>query len=128
MKTNSNYRPETFFDLKNGSWHYNYNVVEGERTDENNVIFPTYDYDTVEFKEPVVYENIVKSMIRNFIDSDKEFDLINSYNAYLLGINTDVNCETEYIAYIQKVKEIKAQVKNDLNNYKAIKELSNGNN
>ena len=67
-------------------------------------------------------------MIRNFIDSNKEFDLINSYNAYVLGLNTDENCQNEYIAYIQKVKEIKAQVKNDLNNYEAIKELSNGNN
>ena len=120
MKTNSNYKPKTFFDLNNGSWHYNYNIVEGERTDENNIVLPTYYYDTVEFKEPVIYENIVKSMIRNFIDSNKEFDLINSYNAYVLGINTDVNCETEYIAYIQKVKEIKEQVKNDLNNYEAI--------
>lgn len=119
MKSNSNVRPAIIQDLGNGSYHYNYNVVErtvedDEETGEKTV----YDYDTVQVWEKPTYDNLTRAIIRSELDETEEFSLINDYYAAQLGIETDddrkAKAVSDYKAYLQHVADIKQMVRADL--------------
>lgn len=116
MKSTSNKRPETLQYLGNGAWHYNYNIEEitipasedgPERTE--------YEYDSAKVWGTPTYEKCVKAILREEYDETEEFALINSYNAFMLGISEDVKDKEDYEAYLRRVTEIKKMVFNDLN-------------
>ena len=46
MKSNSNIRPASLLDLGDGNWHYNWNITEGVREDEQGNETPDFNYDT----------------------------------------------------------------------------------
>lgn len=116
MKSNSDERPLKFLDLGDGSYHYNYNIRQVEIEDENGVKRTGYEYDTVQIQGLPTYEKCVKAIIREEIDADKEFSIINKYNSLALGIKYDESAEEEYKAYLMRVSEIKMMVKADINN------------
>lgn len=106
MKSNSNIRPETLSPLGNGKWHYNYNVVEGTRTDPDGNTSPSFDYDTAVIVGEPNYAKIVTAIISERYSKDDELALTNK------GIEDSANAD--YIAYREWVNEIKTMVKNDL--------------
>jgi hypothetical protein len=108
MKSNSNIRPETLFPLGNGKWHYNYNVVEGTRTDPDRNTSPSFDYDTAGIVGEPNYAKIVTAIISERYSKDDELALTNK------GIEDSANAD--YVAYREWVNEIKTMVKNDLKN------------
>lgn len=118
MKSSSNIRPAIIQDLGNGSFHYNYNIVERVVEDEETEEKTFYDYDTVQLWEKPTYEKVTRAIIRSEIDETEEFSLINDYYAAQLGIEKDTErkakAENDYKAYLTHVAEIKAMVKNDL--------------
>ncbi len=59
------------------------------------------------------YKNCVKAIIRSFISTDEEFDLINSYNSYIQNPTEDSKALSEYMEYLNKLQEIKNKVKED---------------
>lgn len=118
MKSNSNVRPAIIQDLGNGSYHYNYNVVERTVEDEETGEKTVYDYDTVQVWEKPTYDNLTRAIIRSELDETEEFSLINDYYAAQLGIETDddrkAKAVSDYKAYLQHVADIKQMVRADL--------------
>ena len=118
MKSNSNVRPAIIQDLGNGSYHYNYNVVERTVEDEETGEKTVYDYDTVQVWEKPTYDNLTRAIIRSELDETEEFSLINDYYAAQLGIETDddrkAKAVSDYKTYLQHVADIKQMVRADL--------------
>ena len=123
MKSNSNDRPPILQDLGNGSWHYNYNITEVEiqsepmaetEGEQEPAARKAYDYDTVEIWGRPDYDKCVKAVLRSRRDETEEFSLINTYNAFVLGLSTDETDKTEYEAYLSEVIAVKAMVRADL--------------
>lgn len=117
MKSNCVFqRPSTFDKLGNGTYHYNYNVVESVKTDpETGAETPNYDYDQVVIVGTPTYDKVVAAVIRDKYTIDKELALINNYNRYQAAADEDKEAEdlAEYEAYLTDRANIKAMVKTD---------------
>ncbi len=118
MKSSSDVRPDIIQDLGNGSFHYNYNIVEERVADEGVGEKTVYNFDTVQVWEKPTYENLTRAVIRNEVDENEEFSLINDYYAAQLGLETDntrkAKAVTEYKAHLSRVIAIKTMVRADL--------------
>lgn len=118
MKSSSDIRPAVIQPLGNGAYHYNYNIVERQKTDpETGEVKTVYDYDTVKVWDKPTYEKLVKAVIREKLDETQEFAIINEYNAGVLGVITDSTKKQEakqaYKDYLTFVAATKAMVKTD---------------
>ena len=111
-----NIKPEKIVNLGNNYYYYNYDI-------QSNVVMVHYDdedreetqYNFVQVKlygKPD-YKRYVKEVIRAYVDANSEFDLMNSFNAYQLGIADSV--EEDYEEYLQLLKQIKVNVGKDFN-------------
>ena len=118
MKSNSDVRPAILQPLGNGSYHYNYNIVEEKTKDREAGEKTVYNYDTVQVWQKPDYESLTRAVIRSEIDETEEFSLINNYYASQLGIETDedrkAKAVADYRAHLSLVIAIKAMVKEDL--------------
>lgn len=102
-------KPEKVESLGNGIWYYNYDIQEstepGQGQDET-----VYNFVQVRISGTPDYDKCVKAIIRAYIDQHEEFNLINNYNAYQLGLNVS---NENYKEYLQLVKSIKEKVAED---------------
>lgn len=120
MKSNSDIRPETFINLGDGSWQYNFNVreiqvpVEGGTEGETRT---AYEYESVIVWGYLTFDKCVKAVLRDRRDETQEFNLVNRYNAYVLGVSEDEADRNDYIAYLREVKDVKAQVERDIEEF-----------
>lgn len=118
-RTESDVRPEKVEDLKNGYWFYNYDIklCEDQPTSEMNpTIGERYEFIQVRVDGEPDYKKCVELVIRQYITQSQEFDLINSYNRAAFNMLSDTEAEkagNEYLEYLQKVSEIKANVRKD---------------
>lgn len=114
MKSNSLAKPAAILPLGDGSYHYNYNVqsvkVEGPDGKKETV----YNYDVVHIWGTPSYAKLVKAVIREKYDESEEFNLINKYNAFALGLSENPEDKTEYEAYLAELQAIKVMVKADI--------------
>lgn len=117
-ESSSDVRPAIILPLGNGSYHYNYNIVEEKVEDPETGEKTVYNYDTVQVWQKPDYENLTRAVIRSEIDETEEFSLINDYYAAQLGIETDedrkAKAVADYKAHLSRVIAIKTMVKNDL--------------
>lgn len=118
MKSSSDVRPDIIQNLGNGSFHYNYNIVEVKVADEEVGEKTAYNFDTVQVWEKPTYDSLTRAVIRNEVDENEEFSLINDYYAAQLGLETDetrkAKAVTEYKAHLSRVIAIKDMVRADL--------------
>jgi hypothetical protein len=114
MKSNSDVRPPILQDLGDGSWHYNYNIKEVQRTTERGEEQTVFEYETVHIWGLPKYETLVPLVIAGHYNPSKETSLINKYNAYGLKLSTNQQDKKDYEAYLAHTFEIKAMVKQDL--------------
>lgn len=112
--------------LKPGKWYYNYDIqkdlmtyteiVPPEKEDEEPKIKTEerecYSFIQVTIHDKLDYSNCVKAVLKHFVDTDAELDLINSYNAYQLGIQ---DLSDDYYNYLELVNKIKEKVRKDFN-------------
>lgn len=120
MKSNSDIRPETFINLGNGSWQYNFNVREIQVPVENGTEGETrtaYEYESVIVWGYPTFDKCVKAVLRERRDETQEFNLVNRYNAFVLGVSEDEADRNDYIAYLREVKDVKAQVERDIEEF-----------
>lgn len=62
-------------------------------------------------------KNIIeRAVIRNVIDDCSEFDLVNSYNKNVLGVEKSEKAVAEYKEYLQFTTDLSAQITSDLAN------------
>lgn len=62
-------------------------------------------------------KNRKKAVISNTWDVTQEIDLANDNKRFELGISKDKTLQDKYIAYLNKVEEIKQMVESDFLNY-----------
>jgi hypothetical protein len=108
--------------LGDGSWYYNFNIkeipeVKSSMQEESGEGETAFEYETVLIWGKPEYETLVPLIIAGQYSASKELSLINKYNAYALGISGNEQDETDYRAYIRHTFEIKATVKNDLQEF-----------
>lgn len=106
-------KPEKVESLGNGIWYYNYDVKESIEPGREGQDETVYDFVQVRISGTPDYGKCAKAIIRAYVNSDSEFDLMNSFNAYQLGI-TDSAGE-DYEKYLQLLQEIKEKVGKDFN-------------
>lgn len=134
MKSSFDHKPAVVEDLGNGSFYYNYNIVErteeaapasqgddpegtSDQLAEDPGTRTTYDCNSVQVWTRPDYKTVTRAVIREEISETEEFGLINDYNAASLGLmDKDEKAEAvaRYKAYLSRVAEIKEMVKADL--------------
>lgn len=120
QRIESDNKPNIIESLGTGYWYYNYDIKQEEKevTDKfDNPDTPetktVYTFIQVRISGKPTYNKCVKAVIRAYIDENQEFDLVNSYNAYQLGV-TDSAGE-DYEEYLQLLEDIKEKVGKDFN-------------
>lgn len=61
------------------------------------------------------HKECIKAIIRQYVDQDEEFDLINSSNSIVLGLSDNQTDRQKYLDYLTLVGEIKTKVRADFN-------------
>lgn len=109
----TNVKPNKVESLGNGIWYYNYDIKESIEPGPEGQDQTMYDFIQVRISGQPDYNKCAQAVIRAYVNSDSEFDLMNSFNAYQLGI-TDSAGE-DYEKYLQLLQEIKEKVGKDFN-------------
>ena len=117
MKSNSKDSPLVFDNLQNGAWHYNHNIVEVQKTDENGEVQTSFDYDQVKVWGVPTQREIIKAVIAEKWDVTQEIDLANDNKRFELGLSDDVTLRDKYIAYLNEIESIKSMVEQDFLTY-----------
>ena len=117
MRSNSNDKPLVFDNLQNGAWHYNHNIVEVQKTDENGEVQTSFDYDQVKVWGVPTQREIIKAVIAEKCDVTQEIDLANDNKRFELGLSDDVTLRDKYIAYLNEVAAIKTMVESDFSSH-----------
>ena len=112
----SDVMPDSIQNLGDNTYYYNYDI-QSDEVDMPNMngeseLKTIYNYIQVHLRGIPSYKECVKAIIRKYIDADEEFDVINSYNKYLIdGENLDDR--DKYMQYLNLLNEIKTKVKAD---------------
>ena len=108
--------PNAITNLKDGTFYFNFNINVIEREDIDGNKKNVYKFNYIHITGRPSYPLCVKSLIRAFISESEEFDIINSYNKYNLGLTDDKANLDKYVEYLQKIEDIKKIVKQVFNN------------
>jgi len=116
MKARYDSRPLVIQRLNANAWLYNYNIVQVSETDQQTgKVTISFKCDQITFYGEPTRKKITAVIIAEEYSNDKEKELINDYLAYKAGILTQAANETRYIDFLNRRKEIKLMVKNDVN-------------
>lgn len=100
MKSNSNIRPASLLDLGEGNWHYNWNIIEGVREDEQGNETPDYNYDTVLISGEPTVAKIVAAVVHESYTED-EIALMNAqHQAAAMGLDDEPNGYGDYLSLV----------------------------
>ena len=114
----TNIQPPTIEFLNNGSYYYNYDIqttkVFVNHIDTDELTEETrYNFIQVKLMGVPEYKKCVEAIIRQYLDVNEEFDLINSMNRLTMGLSTDENDITKYQEYLSLIDTIKTNIKAD---------------
>ena len=106
--------------LGNGTYYYNYDITskEVDVTDpetEEVTQETRWTYIQVHLHGQPDHKECIKAIIRQYVDQDEEFDLINSSNSIVLGLSDNQTDRQKYLDYLTLVGEIKTKVRADFN-------------
>ena len=115
-----NVQPNSIEKLGNGTYYYNYDITskEVDVTDpetEEVTQETRWTYIQVHLHGQPDHNECIKAIIRQYVDQDEEFDLINSSNSIVLGLSDNQTDRQKYLDYLTLVGEIKTKVRADLN-------------
>ena len=115
-----NVQPNSIEKLGNGTYYYNYDIT----SKEVDVTDPETEEVTQETRWTYIQVHLhgqpdpkecIKAIIRQYVDQDEEFDLINSSNSIVLGLSDNQTDRQKYLDYLTLVGEIKTKVRADFN-------------
>ena len=115
-----NVQPNSIEKLGNGTYYYNYDIT----SKEVDVTDPETEEVTQEIRWTYIqvhlhgqpdHKECIRAIIRQYIDQDEEFDLINSSNSIVLGLSDNQTDRQKYLDYLTLVGEIKTKVRADFN-------------
>lgn len=115
-----NVQPNSIEKLGNGTYYYNYDITskEVDVTDpetEEVTQETRWTYIQVHLHGQPDHKECIRAIIRQYVDQDKEFDLINSSNSIALGLSDNQTDRQKYLDYLTLVGEIKTKVRADFN-------------
>ena len=113
-----NVQPNSIEKLGNGTYYYNYDITskEVDVTDPEEVTQETrWTYIQVHLHGQPDHKECIKAIIRQYVDQDEEFDLINSSNSIVLGLSDNQIDRQKYLDYLTLVGKIKTKVRADFN-------------
>ena len=115
-----NVQPNSIEKLGNGTYYYNYDITskEVDVTDpetEEVTQETRWTYIQVHLHGQPDHKECIKAIIRQYVDQDEEFDLINSSNGIVLGLSNNQTDRQKYLDYLTLVGEIKTKVRADFN-------------
>lgn len=115
-----NVQPNSIEKLGNGTYYYNYDITskEVDVTDpetEEVTQETRWTYIQVHLHGQPDHKECIKAIIRQYVDQDEEFDLINSFNSIVLGLSDSQTNRQKYLDYLTLVGEIKTKVRADFN-------------
>lgn len=115
-----NVQPNSIEKLGNGTYYYNYDITskEVDVTDpetEEVTQETRWTYIQVHLHGQPDHKECIKAIIRQYVDQDEEFDLINSSNSIVLGLSDNQIDRQKYLDYLTLVREIKTKVRADFN-------------
>lgn len=115
-----NVQPNSIEKLGNGTYYYNYDITskEVDVTDpetEDVTQETRWTYIQVHLHGQPDHKECIKAIIRQYVDQDEEFDLINSSNSIALGLSDNQTDRQKYLDYLTLVGEIKTKVRADFN-------------
>lgn len=115
-----NVQPNSIEKLGNGTYYYNYDITskEVDVTDpetEEVTQETRWAYIQVHLHGQPDHKECIKAIIRQYVDQDEEFDLINSSNSIVLGLSDNQTDRQKYLDYLTLVREIKTKVRADFN-------------
>lgn len=115
-----NVQPNSIEKLGNGTYYYNYDITskEVDVTDpetEEVTQETRWTYIQVHLHGQPDHKKCIKAIIRQYVDQDEEFDLINSSNSIALGLSDNQTDRQKYLDYLTLVGEIKTKVRADFN-------------
>lgn len=126
QRIESDNKPNITESLGTGYWYYNYDIKQEEKEVTDKFDDPdtpetktVYTFIQVRISGKPTYDKCALAVIRAYLDVNEEFDLMNSFNAYQLGITEQAG--EDYEEYLQLVKQIKANVGKDFNRQETIK-------
>lgn len=113
-------QPNSIEKLGNGTYYYNYDITskEVDVTDpetEEVTQETRWTYMQVHLHGQPDHKECIKAIIRQYVDQDEEFDLINSSNSIVLGLSDNQIDRQKYLDYLILVGEIKTKVRADFN-------------
>lgn len=115
-----NVQPNSIEKLGNGTYYYNYDIkskmVDVIDPETEDVTQETrWTYVQVHLHGQPDHKECIKAIIRQYVDQDEEFDLINSSNSIVLGLSDNQTDRQKYLDYLTLVGEIKTKVRADFN-------------
>lgn len=115
-----NVQPNSIEKLGNGTYYYNYDikskVVDVIDPETEDVTQETrWTYVQVHLHGQPDHKECIRAIIRQYVDQDEEFDLINSSNSIVLGLSDNQTDRQKYLDYLTLVGEIKTKVRADFN-------------
>lgn len=115
-----NVQPNSIEKLGNGTYYYNYDITskEVDVTDpetEEVTQETRWTYIQVHLHGQPDHKECIRAIIRQYVDQDEEFDLINSSNSIVLGLSDNQTDRQKYLDYLILVGEIKTKVRADFN-------------
>lgn len=115
-----NVQPTSIEKLGNGTYYYNYDITskEVDVTDpetEEVTQETRWTYIQVHLHGQPDHKECIRAIIRQYVDQDEEFDLINSSNSVVLGLSDNQTDRQKYLNYLTLVGEIKTKVRADFN-------------
>ena len=115
-----NVQPNSIEKLGNGTYYYNYDITSKEvdvtNPETEEVTQETrWTYIQVHLHGQPDHKECIKAIIRQYVDQDEEFDLINSSNSIVLGLSDNQTDRQKYLDYLTLVEEIKTKVRADFN-------------
>lgn len=115
-----NVQPNSIEKLGNGTYYYNYDITSKEvdvtNPETEEVTQETrWTYIQVHLHGQPDHKECIKAIIRQYVDQDEEFDLINSSNSIALGLSDNQTDRQKYLDYLTLVGEIKTKVRADFN-------------
>ena len=122
MKSFSNNRPDTFQEIGDGSYYYNYGITElpaQENPEEGAPQQPVFEYESVRIFGELTLDNITNAVLRERRNETDELNLLNRYNSYVLGISDNESDLTDYQAYLQEIQQTRSMIQADLDAYNA---------
>lgn len=113
-------QPNSIEKLGNGTYYYNYDITSKEvdvtDPEEEEVTQGTmWTYIQVHLHGQPDHKECIRAIIRQYVDQDEEFDLINSSNSIALGLSDNQTDRQKYLDYLTLVGEIKTKVRADFN-------------